>query len=52
MLKSICLEGIHFCEQINLYAWNSIAQAFLGETYYELGNYEKSKFHYMNAISQ
>ena len=46
------LEGIHFCEQINLYAWNSIAQTFLGETYFELGDYPKSKIHYMNAISQ
>ena len=46
------LEGIHLCEQINLYTWNSVAQAFLGEIYYELGNYEKSKFHYINAVSQ
>ena len=45
-------EGIHFCEQINLFGWNSIAQAFLGKTYYELGNYEKSKFHFINAVSQ
>ena len=44
-------EGIHFCEQINLFGWNSMAQAFLGETYYELGNYEKSKFHFINAVS-
>ena len=46
------LEGIHLCEQINLFGWNSIVQAFLGETYYELGDYEKSKFHCMNAVSQ
>jgi tetratricopeptide (TPR) repeat protein len=46
------LEGIHLCEQINLVGWNSIAQTFLGKTYYELGNYEKSKLHFMNAVSQ
>jgi tetratricopeptide (TPR) repeat protein len=46
------LEGIHLCDQINLAGWNSIAQTFLGETYDELGNYEKSKFHYMNSIEQ
>ena len=46
------LEGINFCEQIDLHAWNSFAQAILSENYYELGNYEKSKFHCMNAISQ
>jgi len=45
-------EGIQLCEQINLYAWSSIAQGILGEIYYELGNYEKSKFHCMNAVSQ
>ena len=45
-------EGIHFCEQINLFGWNSIAQTFLGETYFELEDYPKSKIHYMNAISQ
>jgi tetratricopeptide (TPR) repeat protein len=46
------LEGIHLCEPINLFGWNSIAQTFLGETYDELGNYEKSKFHFINAVSQ
>jgi class 3 adenylate cyclase/tetratricopeptide (TPR) repeat protein len=50
--KKYLFEGIHFCEQINLFAWNSVAQGILGETYYELGDYAKSKFHYMNAVSQ
>ena len=46
------LEGIHFCEQFNLFGWNSFSQAFLGKTYYELGDYEKSKLHCINSVSQ
>ena len=50
--ETYLLEGIHFYEQINIFTWNSVAQGFLGETYYELGDYPKSKIYYMKAISQ
>ena len=50
--ETYLLEGIHFYEQINISTWNSVAQGFLGETYYELGDYPKSKIYYMKAISQ
>ncbi|MBC2716706.1 MAG: AAA family ATPase [Desulfobacteraceae bacterium] len=46
------LEGFHYSERINLPVWESIAQAFLGETYYELGDYPKSKTYFINADSQ
>lgn len=45
------LEGIYLGEQINLIASNSIARSFLGEIYYELADYKKSKSYFMNAVS-
>jgi class 3 adenylate cyclase/tetratricopeptide (TPR) repeat protein len=40
------LKGIEFCERINLNSWNATAQSYLGETYFEMGDFSKSKDHY------
>ena len=44
------LKGADFCERINLFVWNAIAHQYLGESYFEIGDFEKSKYHYDNAI--
>jgi tetratricopeptide (TPR) repeat protein len=44
--KEYLLKGADFCERINSNMWNSVAQRFLGDTYFELGEYQKSKDHY------
>ena len=43
------LKGIEFCERINEIGWNMTAHLFLGETYFEMGNFPKSKIHYEKA---
>jgi len=40
------LKGIEFCERINLDSWNGNAQFYLGETYFEMEDFSKSKDHY------
>ena len=44
------LKGADFCERINLFFWNALAQSSLGDTYFEIGEYQKSKEHYGKAI--
>ncbi|MFC1515122.1 AAA family ATPase, partial [Thermodesulfobacteriota bacterium] len=44
------LKGVDFCERINLFFWNTLAQSNLAETYFELGEYQKSKNHYSNVV--
>jgi class 3 adenylate cyclase/tetratricopeptide (TPR) repeat protein len=44
------LKGADFCERIKLFVWNAIAHQYLGETYFEIGDFEKSKYHYDKAI--
>jgi class 3 adenylate cyclase/tetratricopeptide (TPR) repeat protein len=44
------LKGADFCERINLFVWNAIAHQYLGESYFEIGDFEKSKYHYDKAI--
>jgi len=46
------LKGIEFCERINLALWNSVAQSFIAEIYYEIGEYQNSKNHYEKAAEQ
>jgi len=48
--KGCLLGGVNFCERINSFMWNSVAQRYLGDTYFELGEYQKSKDHYEIAI--
>ena len=45
------MKGIVFCEKINLYTWNAITQFYLGEIYFDLGDYEKSKGYFGQSIS-
>jgi tetratricopeptide (TPR) repeat protein len=40
------VKGLEFCERINFDSWNAIAQVFLGDTYFEMGNFQRSKEHY------
>jgi class 3 adenylate cyclase/tetratricopeptide (TPR) repeat protein len=44
------LKGVDSCERINLFLFNAMAQFFLGETYLEIGEFQKSKDHYGKAI--
>jgi tetratricopeptide (TPR) repeat protein len=43
------LKGADLCESINLISFGPIAHHFLGETYFAMGEYQKSKYHYDNA---
>jgi len=40
------LMGVEFCERINLPARNALARFTLGQTYFEMGDFSKSKEHY------
>jgi tetratricopeptide (TPR) repeat protein len=40
------LKGAELSEKINYHAWNATARFNLGESYFEMGNFEKSKEHY------
>jgi len=45
------LKGVGFCERINYFNWNSLAEQVLGEICFEIGESQKSKEHYSKAIS-
>jgi class 3 adenylate cyclase/tetratricopeptide (TPR) repeat protein len=45
------LKGVDFCERINFFNWNSLAEQALGDICFEIGEYQKSKEHYSKAIS-
>jgi class 3 adenylate cyclase/tetratricopeptide (TPR) repeat protein len=40
------LKGLNFSERINLHSWNGAARITLGETYFEMGDFPRSKEHY------
>ena len=40
------LKGAELCEKINYHAWNGCALFNLGETYFETGDFTRSKEHY------
>ncbi len=44
------LKGLEFCERINLPLPDGVAEYFLGEIYYEAGNFQTSKEHYEKGI--
>ena len=44
------LKGYEFCERINFPAWDGRAQYSLGDTFYEMGNFQRSKEHYEKGI--
>ncbi len=45
------LKGISFCERINFLIMGSLASFFLGETYFDRREYEKSQDYHGKAIS-
>jgi class 3 adenylate cyclase/tetratricopeptide (TPR) repeat protein len=40
------LKGIELCERLNEKGWNTIAHSYLAVTYFEMGNFPKSKDYY------
>ena len=50
LAKEHLLKAVDFCERINLIIWHALDHNQLAETYFELGNYQKSKEHYDKAI--
>jgi tetratricopeptide (TPR) repeat protein len=44
------LNGLKFCERINFPAWDAVAQYHLGETYYDMRNFQRSKEHSERGI--
>ena len=49
--KEHLLKGITFCDKIEIYTWNAFTQHNLAELYFDMGEYDKSKIHYVNSIS-
>jgi class 3 adenylate cyclase/tetratricopeptide (TPR) repeat protein len=43
-------KAIEACERANMSSWNASVHFCLGETFFDLGNYEKSKTYYAGAI--
>ncbi len=39
-------KGVEFCERINFHLWNAVGQFHLGEFYFEIGDFSKSKKYY------
>jgi class 3 adenylate cyclase/tetratricopeptide (TPR) repeat protein len=39
------LRGDEFCEKINFHSWNGCARFYLGEIYFEMGDFKRSKEH-------
>jgi tetratricopeptide (TPR) repeat protein len=44
------LKGLEFCERINFIYWMTAAQFQLGEIYFEIGNFSKSKEFYKKGV--
>jgi tetratricopeptide (TPR) repeat protein len=44
------LKSVDFCERINLIIWHALDHNQLGDTYFDLGQYQKSMDHYSKAI--
>jgi tetratricopeptide (TPR) repeat protein len=44
------LKGKDFCEKINFFIWSTFAHIYLGERYFQIREYEKSKVCYEKAI--
>jgi len=40
------VKGLEFCERINFDSWNAVARFTLGQTYFRMGNFPRSKEHY------
>lgn len=44
------VRGAELCERLNSFAWTALAHHFLGEIFYEIGEYDKSCYHFNEAI--
>ena len=44
------LTAANFCERTRFFSWNAAAHWFLGEIYFEIGEYQESKDHYTKSI--
>lgn len=44
--KNYFLKGAELCEKTNHHFWNSMDNHFLGEFYFEIGEYQTAKGHY------
>jgi tetratricopeptide (TPR) repeat protein len=44
------LKGIEFCERMNYPVWDGVALLLLGDTYFEMGRFQRSKEHYEKGI--
>ena len=40
------LKGFEFCKRINFTSWDAMALYHLGDIYFEMGNFQRSKEHY------
>jgi tetratricopeptide (TPR) repeat protein len=49
--EKFLIEGSNFCNRIKLFGCEAFAQWTLGDVYYEIGDYEKSKTCYLDAAS-
>ena len=43
-------KGTDLCERVHNIMWGALAHTFLGDIYFEIGEYQKSKDHYGQAI--
>jgi tetratricopeptide (TPR) repeat protein len=48
--KEHLLRSVDFCERINLFMWHALDHNQLGETYFDVGEYQKSKDCYSKSI--
>jgi class 3 adenylate cyclase/tetratricopeptide (TPR) repeat protein len=44
------LKGLEFCERISFSGWDAANQYALGDTYSEMGNFQRSKEHFQKGI--
>lgn len=40
------LKGLNFSDRINLHSWKGTARLYLGETFFEMGDFSRSKEHF------
>jgi class 3 adenylate cyclase/tetratricopeptide (TPR) repeat protein len=45
-VEKYLLKGAEFCEKIGMPTWIGLAQLHLGDTYFEMGDFQKSKEYY------
>jgi class 3 adenylate cyclase/tetratricopeptide (TPR) repeat protein len=48
--KKYLLRGVDLCETISLSMWDGLAHIYLGESYFDMGEYRNSKHQYKKAV--